>query len=107
MVTSQVRWNARRRTKTTEALVARVTRTEGTVSSAGRVVPFETLDEPACLGGGEGFVERGGLVGVGLYLRLNTASNPSSTSWRLVRSIVAMLVSSAAAIRLSLQPISW
>jgi len=37
-------------------------------------------------------------------LRLNTASNPSSTSWRLVRSIVAMLVSSAAAIRLSLQP---
>jgi hypothetical protein len=41
---------------------------------------------------------------LGLYLRLNTASNPSSTSWRLVRSIVAMLVSSAAAIRLSLQP---
>src|SRR5271156_50830 len=40
----------------------------------------------------------------GLYLRLNTASNPSSTNWRLVRSIVAMLVSSAAAIRLSLQP---
>src|ERR1700741_3297765 len=39
-----------------------------------------------------------------LYLRLNSASNPSSTSWRLVRSIVAMLVSSAAAIRLSLQP---
>jgi len=39
-----------------------------------------------------------------LYVRLNTASNPSSTSWRLVRSIVAMLVSSAAAIRLSLQP---
>src|SRR5258708_8793258 len=39
-----------------------------------------------------------------LYLRLNTTSNPSSTSWRLVRSIVAMLVSSAAAIRLSLQP---
>src|SRR6516165_688191 len=36
--------------------------------------------------------------------RLNTASNPSSTSWRLVRSIVAMLMSSAAAIRLSLQP---
>jgi hypothetical protein len=29
---------------------------------------------------------------------------PSSTSWRLVRSTVAMLVSSAAAIRLSLQP---
>jgi hypothetical protein len=26
-------------------------------------VPFEALDEPACLGGGEGFVERGGLVG--------------------------------------------
>src|ERR1700730_10885145 len=39
-----------------------------------------------------------------LCLRLTTASNPSSTSWRLVRSIVAMLVSSAAAIRLSLQP---
>src|ERR1700747_31314 len=34
-----------------------------------------------------------------LYLRANTASNPSSTSWRLVRSTVAMLVSSAAAIR--------
>jgi hypothetical protein len=34
-------------------------------------------------------------------LRLNTASNPSSTSWRLVRSTVAMLVSSAAAIRRS------
>jgi hypothetical protein len=33
-------------------------------------------------------------------LRLNTAS----TSWRLVRSIVAMLVFSAAPIRLSLQP---
>src|SRR5580765_6646603 len=41
---------------------------------------------------------------LGLYLRASTASNPSSTSWRLVRSIVAMLVSSAAAIRLSLQP---
>src|SRR6266487_19632 len=39
-----------------------------------------------------------------LYLRANTASTPSSTSWRLVRSTVAMLVSSAAAIRLSLQP---
>ena len=26
-----------------------------------------------------------------LYLRANTASNPSSTSWRLVRSTVAML----------------
>ena len=25
----------------------------------GRVVPFETLDEPARLGGGKGFVERG------------------------------------------------
>jgi hypothetical protein len=37
-----------------------------------------------------------------LYLSLNTASNPFSTSWRLVRSIVAMLVSSAAAIRLLL-----
>ena len=39
-----------------------------------------------------------------LYLRANTASNPSSTSWRLVRSTVAMLVSSAAAIQPSLQP---
>ena len=38
-----------------------------------------------------------------LYLRANTASNPSSTSWA-GRSTVAMLVSSAAAIRLSLQP---
>src|ERR1700676_4374747 len=45
-----------------------------------------------------------GRAELGLYLRLNTASNPSSTSWRLVRSIVAMLVSSAAAIRPSLQP---
>jgi len=34
----------------------------------GRVVPFEALDEPACLGGGEGFVERGGLVGVEIVL---------------------------------------
>ncbi len=39
-----------------------------------------------------------------LYLRARTASNPSSTNWRLVRSTVAMLVSNAAAIRLSLQP---
>jgi hypothetical protein len=39
---------------------------------------------------------------LGLYLRASTASNPSSTSWRLVRSTLAMLVSSAAAIRLSL-----
>jgi hypothetical protein len=45
-----------------------------------------------------------GRAELGLYLRLNTASNPSSSSWRLVRSIVAMLVSSAAAIPLSLQP---
>src|SRR5262252_1624578 len=45
-----------------------------------------------------------GRAELGLYLRLNTASNPSSTSWRLVRSIVAMLVSSAPAIMLSLQP---
>src|SRR5271169_2089901 len=45
-----------------------------------------------------------GRAELGLYLRVNTASNPSSTRWRLVRSIVAMLVSSAAAIRLSLQP---
>src|ERR1700693_85356 len=45
-----------------------------------------------------------GRAELGLYLRVNTASNPSSTSWRLVRSILAMLASSAAAIRLSLQP---
>src|SRR6516162_8019339 len=45
-----------------------------------------------------------GRAELGLYLRRNTASTPSSTSWRLVRSIVAMLVSSATAIRLSLQP---
>src|SRR5450759_3793985 len=45
-----------------------------------------------------------GRAELGLYLRVNTASNPSSTSWRLARSILAMLVSSAAAIRLSLQP---
>ena len=45
-----------------------------------------------------------GRAELGLYLRLNTASNPSSTNCRLVRSTVAMLVSSAAAIRLSLQP---
>jgi hypothetical protein len=31
-------------------------------------VPFEALDEPARLGGGEGFVERGGLVGVEIDL---------------------------------------
>jgi hypothetical protein len=41
-----------------------------------------------------------------LYLRANTASNPSSTSWRLVRSTVAMLVSSAAAIRLLADPMN-
>jgi hypothetical protein len=40
----------------------------------------------------------------GLYLRVSTAPNPSSTSCRLVRSTLAMLVSSALAIRLSLQP---
>src|ERR1017187_5488477 len=40
----------------------------------------------------------------GLYLRVSTDSNPSTTNWRLVRSILAMLVSSASAIRLSLQP---
>jgi hypothetical protein len=33
-----------------------------------------------------------GRAELGLYLRLNTASNPSSTSWRLVRSIVATLL---------------
>jgi hypothetical protein len=35
----------------------------------GSVVPFEALDEPARLGGGEGFVERGGLVGVEIVLK--------------------------------------
>jgi len=30
----------------------------------GRVMPFEALDEPAGLRSGEGFVERGWLVGV-------------------------------------------
>ena len=45
-----------------------------------------------------------GRAELGLYLRASTASNPSSTSWCRVRSTVAMLVSSAAAIRLSLQP---
>ena len=30
----------------------------------GRVVPFEPFDEAACLLGGEGFIERGGFVGV-------------------------------------------
>src|SRR5712675_1042173 len=39
-----------------------------------------------------------------LYLRVSTASNPSSTNCRRVRRILAMLVSSASAIRLSLQP---
>src|SRR5271165_3478640 len=39
-----------------------------------------------------------------LDLRVKTASKPSSTSCRRVRSIVAMLVSSASAIRLSLHP---
>jgi hypothetical protein len=40
-----------------------------------------------------------------LYLRLSTASNPSSTNCRRVRRILATLVSTAAAIRLSLQPL--
>ena len=40
----------------------------------------------------------------GLYLRVSTASNPSSTNCRRVRRILAMLVSTASAIRLSLQP---
>src|SRR5258708_21937183 len=31
-------------------------------------MPFEALGEPARLGGGEGFVERGGLVGVEIVL---------------------------------------
>src|SRR5208283_4138463 len=39
-----------------------------------------------------------------LYLRLKTASKPSSTSWPRVRSIVGTLVFSASAIRLSLHP---
>src|SRR3974377_1226762 len=41
-----------------------------------------------------------GRAELGLYLRLNTASNPSSTSWRLVRSLGATLVSSPAALPL-------
>jgi hypothetical protein len=41
---------------------------------------------------------------LGLCLRVRTASKPSSTSCRRVRSIVGMLVSSASAIRLSLHP---
>src|SRR5580658_4777726 len=45
-----------------------------------------------------------GRADLGLYLRVNTASNPSSTSCRLVRSIVAVLMSKALAIALSLQP---
>ena len=40
----------------------------------GSVVPFEALDEPARLGGGEGFVERGGLVGVEIVLTIFAAS---------------------------------
>src|SRR5277367_6430355 len=40
----------------------------------------------------------------GLYLRFSVASNPSSTSCCRVRPILFMLVSSAAAIALSLQP---
>src|SRR5580704_10446229 len=40
-------------------------------------------------------VENAWTGGIGIVLRVNTASNPSSTSWRLVRSILAMLVSSA------------
>jgi hypothetical protein len=39
-----------------------------------------------------------------LYLRVSTASNPSSINCHRVRRILAMLVSSASAIRLSLQP---
>src|SRR5258708_34833481 len=41
---------------------------------------------------------------LGLYLRLNTASHPSPTTRRLLPSILPLLLSSAAAIRLSLQP---
>ena len=40
----------------------------------GRVVPFETLDEPGRLGGGEGFVERGGLVGIEIVPTIFAAS---------------------------------
>ena len=40
----------------------------------------------------------------GLYLRFSVASNPSSTSCCRVRATLLMLVSSAAAIALSLQP---
>jgi hypothetical protein len=31
-------------------------------------MPFEALDEPTRFGGGEGFVKRGGLVGVEIIL---------------------------------------
>src|SRR4029077_16713478 len=40
----------------------------------------------------------------GLYLRVSAASNPSSTNWRRVRRTLAMLVFSASASRLSIQP---
>ena len=49
-------------------------------------------------------VENPGRAEFGLYLRVSTASNPSSTNCRRVRSILATLVSRASAIRLSLQP---
>jgi hypothetical protein len=36
---------------------------------------FETLDEPARLGGGEGFVERGGLPSLGVH-RISQTARP-------------------------------
>ncbi len=54
--------------------------------------------------GFRGAVENPARADLGLYLRVRTASQPSSKSCRRVRSIVGMLVSSASAIRLSLHP---
>ena len=36
-----------------------------------RVMPFETLDEPPCFGGGKSFVERGWPVGAEIVLHEN------------------------------------
>ena len=36
-----------------------------------RVMPFETLDEPPCFGGGKSFVERGWPVGAEIILHEN------------------------------------
>ena len=54
--------------------------------------------------GFRGAVENPARDGMGFDWRVKTASKPSSTSRRRVRSIVAMLVSRASAIRLSLHP---